>query len=198
MHQRLGARFNVKWAVWWGLPLALAAQACGGRATVAAVPKVSVQAAVQCSLEGPKTLVPLATDGANVALAQVGTATIAFIADQDSRRVYAVDADEHKELGFAELKGAPAQLLVSKSGRIAVAIPGASQLELLSFDGRALSHLCSVPTATEPVALALTPDERTLLVTSAWGLGILKLAGSTMSAMLKTVAQSSRVRVTPL
>jgi mono/diheme cytochrome c family protein len=139
-------------------------------AASARVGGVKASQASSCGLDRRlHALIPAARASATVAVAQDGARTLAFIADQDARRVTVVDVDAGREVVSAELEGAPAALLVSPSGVVAVAMPQRSQIQLLEFDGKSLAPGCAFATAPEPVALSLTPDSRTLLVASAWG-----------------------------
>lgn len=96
--------------------------------------------------------------------------TIAFVADEDAKSVLVVDVDAKKELGHKKLDAAPGQLMILSDGRLLVTLRGSSQLVVLhpASDGT-LAPGCSVETSAEPIALATTPDEKTLLVTSGWG-----------------------------
>ncbi|HEY3499155.1 MAG TPA: cytochrome C peroxidase [Polyangiaceae bacterium] len=118
---------------------------------------------------GNPLLAPLGRSSGAVVLARRGEETLAFVADEDARRVSVVDVGHGREVATAELAAVPGSLLVAADGKVAVTLPHESEVAVLAFDGEAFGHSCSVPTAPEPVALALTPDDRTLLVVSAWG-----------------------------
>jgi mono/diheme cytochrome c family protein len=115
-----------------------------------------------------------------VVLARSETQSVAFVADEDARRVVAIDIDRGEELAAAELPASPGALLVSAAGKVAVTLPQKSEITVLAFDGKAFEVACNVGTAAEPVALALTPDERTLLVASAWGHALGAYASDTL------------------
>ncbi len=106
-----------------------------------------------------------------VALARFGERTVAFVADEDSRAVIAVDVESRAELASTPLGAAPSQLLLTTDGRVIVALRDAGKVAVLEPTGpeKGLSLRCAVDAAAEPVALALSPDEGTLLVTSGWG-----------------------------
>ncbi|HYP88566.1 MAG TPA: hypothetical protein VEQ59_10440, partial [Polyangiaceae bacterium] len=126
--------------------------------------------AASCSAaERSATLVPSSRASGTVAFASLGARGLAFIADEDAQRVTVVDVDSGREIASAGLDAAPGGLLVLPSGMIVVTLPQRSQLALLAFDGQSLTSRCAITTAAEPVALALTPNARTLLVASAWG-----------------------------
>jgi mono/diheme cytochrome c family protein/DNA-binding beta-propeller fold protein YncE len=108
--------------------------------------------------------------------------TLAYVADADTSVLYTVDVDQAKELARTPLKGVPSQLLVHTDGRAIVALRDSSALQVLEPTGdanRALETRCEMGTPAEPVALALTPDRKTLLVSSGWGHALTALdAGS--------------------
>ena len=116
-----------------------------------------------------------------MAVATEGARTLAFVADQDAQRVTVVDVELGQELASAELGAAPGALLVSPSGMVAVTLPLRSQVQLLAFDGKALASRCAIATPAEPVALALTPDARSLLVASAWGHALTAYSTATLA-----------------
>jgi DNA-binding beta-propeller fold protein YncE/mono/diheme cytochrome c family protein len=106
----------------------------------------------------------------SVALARLKAKTIAYVADEDDATLHVVDVDASTELATLGLDGRPSQLLVAPDGRIFVALRDKSQVEVLEpFADGTVERRCTVETQAEPIALALTPDDRTLLVTSGWG-----------------------------
>lgn len=158
------------------LPLALA-PACGGSAPAPAQVPVASSAtgSPACSATSASPLRPLgdARTGSALALAELSGRTIAFVADEDERAVVAVDVDRRARLSVTPLAGAPSQLVVLRDGRIAVALRDRASVAILELASAApdasLSPRCAVETAAEPVALAVTPDDATLVVTSGWG-----------------------------
>jgi cytochrome c peroxidase len=117
----------------------------------------------------------------SVALARSGPAAgapssapgrlIAYVADADDTRLYTVDVDDRKEIAATRLKGRPEQVLVLADGRVVVSLRASNAIEVLEPGERAdapLDSRCVVDTAAEPVALAATPDDETLLLTSGW------------------------------
>lgn len=112
--------------------------------------------------------------------------TIAFIADEDAQSVLVVDVDSKKELSQQKLDGAPSQLMILGDGRLAVSVRGANQIAVLhpATDG-SLAPGCSVATSAEPVALATTPDQKTLLVTAGWGRALESFDSSTLAKKAK-------------
>ena len=113
-----------------------------------------------------------AREGSAVALAKLGDRTIAYVADEDDANVHTVDVATGMELGTTPLKGAPSQILVAPDGRVVVALKDKAALEVLEPGADVADPLdsrCVVPTASEPLALALTPDDASVVVTSGWG-----------------------------
>jgi cytochrome c peroxidase len=98
--------------------------------------------------------------------------TIAYVADADEPTLHTIDVDAREEIATTALKGRPEQVLVLADGRVAVTLRSSNAVEILEptmQDDIGLTSRCVVDTAAEPVALAATPDDATLLVTSGWG-----------------------------
>lgn len=96
--------------------------------------------------------------------------TLAFVADEDDKALIVVDVDSKKQISSQKLEGTPGQVMVAADGRVLVTIREKSKVSVLHAkkDGT-LTMGCSVETAAEPIAMATTPDGKTLLVTSGWG-----------------------------
>lgn len=110
--------------------------------------------------------------GGGVALANVDGKRIAYVADADDRSLRVIDVEDQKELSTLPLPGAPAMIAILRDGRIAVTLRDANQVAILSGAGTSASPLQiekRISVAVEPIGLAITPDEDTLLVTSGWG-----------------------------
>jgi mono/diheme cytochrome c family protein len=109
--------------------------------------------------------------GSTVALATQGGRTLAFAADEDDGAVHVVDVDARQELGETALEGRPSELMFLSDGRLAVLLRDRSQIAVMEPGARPgeLETRCTVDTPLEPVALARTPDDATVLVTSGWG-----------------------------
>ena len=120
----------------------------------------------------PLARVGEAREGSTIVLAKLGARTLAYVADDDDVSVRAIDIATHEELGITPTAGRPSQLLVGKDGRLYVAIRDEAIVQVFDAakDERApLDEASRIPTAAEPVGLAATPDDATLLVTSGWG-----------------------------
>lgn len=110
---------------------------------------------------------------------------VAYVADSDDAALYTVDVTSGKTLARTKLRGQPEQLLVLADGRVAAALRDKNAVEVLEPNARpelALSPRCLAAVPSEPVALAATPDDKTLLVTSGWGRALTALNGTTMAA----------------
>ena len=139
----------------WCFGVGLGLFACGGtitRTNEPAPPKPAPPAAHPCArahaLEIP---VPVnsARVGGPVVLAKQGSKTLAYVADEDSATLYAVDADSLQELGTTALPGKPSQILLHSDGRVLVAIAGGAEVavfEPTSDLGKPLEQRCSVAT----------------------------------------------------
>jgi mono/diheme cytochrome c family protein len=117
-----------------------------------------------------KTPKPLAHgQGSTVALAQLGTKTLAYVADEDDQAVHVIDVDGGEVASFP-LGARPGQLVFDESGRLLVAVRDASRLSVLEpTETGALEERCSVATDAEPIGLAVSPDGSRVLVATGWG-----------------------------
>lgn len=107
-----------------------------------------------------------------VAIVQDGKRSLAYVADADDGSVHTVDVATGKEVATTNVAGSPSHLIVMADGRVAVGLRDRSAVQVLEPTSSAdepLESRCVVPTAAEPVALATTPDDSTLLVSSGWG-----------------------------
>lgn len=119
--------------------------------------------------------------GSTVALARIDGALVAYVADEDDRAVLAIDVDAARILGRYDLDGVPAQIVSLPGARLAVAVRDRARVAVLEGAGDKRSPLREIASAavpTEPIGLALTPDDATLLVASGWGraLAVVSLA----------------------
>ena len=103
-----------------------------------------------------------------MALAEIDGRPIAFVADDDDDDLHAVALDTREELSTTKLGGAPSQIMVAKTGRVLVALRDRARIDVLEVTSRdgAARVVRSVPTSADPVAMAISPDDATLLVTS--------------------------------
>jgi hypothetical protein len=123
----------------------------------------------------------------SVVVARVDSRQVAFVADADGQELLTFDVAGAQLLARHSVLGTPEQLLLGERGRLYVASRESSMVQV--FDVIAELTLCapdhaqardhaprwrlepvtSIPTATEPVGMALTPDHEMLLVVSGWG-----------------------------
>jgi mono/diheme cytochrome c family protein len=97
---------------------------------------------------------------------------VAFVADEDDRSVVAVDLDARRALTRTKLDSRPGQMMVSSDGRLLVALRDEATLAAFRATDDAsapLEEVAHAATAVEPIALAATPDDATVLVAAGWG-----------------------------
>jgi DNA-binding beta-propeller fold protein YncE len=126
--------------------------------------------------------------GSTVTLARSGASTLAYIAHEDDATVRTFDVDAGVQRAITRVAGAPSSLLVLADGRVAVALRDAGRVVLLepgATPEQPLTTLCALEVAAEPVGLATTPDDATLLVTSGWGRRLTAFDVSRMSRRLE-------------
>ncbi|MBX3197943.1 MAG: hypothetical protein KF894_07335 [Labilithrix sp.] len=123
--------------------------------------------------KAPSAATPMSRDGASatLALAKLGAARVAFVADEDAKAILTFDLDTRKQLSETHLDGTPGQLMVAADGRVFVTLRDRSELVALSASraDQPLTRLCGVATPAEPIAIATTPDQSTILVSTGWG-----------------------------
>ncbi len=105
--------------------------------------------------------------GGGVALADFGGRRRAIVADEEARAVQVVDVGERRVTHTLPLDAQPGQILLAPDGTLFVALRSAARVVALRFraDGTTREVARHV-TATEPWGLALTPDAKTLAVTT--------------------------------
>ena len=148
---------------------------CGGAKTqVPNVPKSGAAGSPSCKVKSIAKPLGQPRTGSTVALAKIGAKNVALVADEDAHAIEVVDLETQKELGSTALDGIPSQIMVTTDGRILVLLRDRAQLQVFeaesaSSSGSPLVARCAIDTAPEPVSLAVTPDDTTVLVSSAWG-----------------------------
>lgn len=113
-----------------------------------------------------------AREGSQVALAEIGGRTVAYVADEDDAMIRVVDVEDGVELSNMKPGGVPAQVLVDKDGKLVASLRDTSEVVVLGGGGTRESHLAVErrrAVASEALGLALSPDDTTLVVTSGWG-----------------------------
>jgi DNA-binding beta-propeller fold protein YncE len=123
-------------------------------------------AAATTTIERPATP---SREGATIVLGKLDGKKVAFIADEDTGSVRTIDLDAKAEIGSVALGGRPGQLLVMKNGQLAIALRDDASVALLdAHPNGSLTLGKKTPVATEPVALAASPDDTTLYVATGY------------------------------
>jgi len=109
-----------------------------------------------------------------LAVSQSGDArhVFAYIADADEPALHTVDLAGPTEIAVTPLIGRPEHVLVLADGRVAVTLRATNAVQVLepaAEEDAPLETRCVVGTRAEPIALAATPDDGTLLLTTGWG-----------------------------
>lgn len=114
-----------------------------------------------------------AREGSTVALAELDGRTVAYVADEDDALVRVIDVDDGRELSSARVGGVPGQLVLRKDGRLFVTVRDTSEVLVFAGGGGGETSKLAIErrieVASDPVGLALSPDEDTVVVTSGWG-----------------------------
>ena len=105
-----------------------------------------------------------ARQGSPIQLGEVDGRSFAWVADADDKRIRAIDMERLDEVSSVDVGGTPAELVMMPNGTIIASLRDTN--ELVTIAGGIVCRRLSVP--TEPIGLALTPDDQTLLVTSGW------------------------------
>ncbi|MGH7281355.1 MAG: c-type cytochrome [Polyangiaceae bacterium] len=124
-------------------------------------------------------------EGAGVVLAKVDGLRVAYVADADDRSIRVIDLESEKEMSRMPVDGAPAMLLLLADGTLVATLRDTNHVVTLEGGGTQRSPLRvekSVRVATEPIGLALTPDDATVLVTSGWGHALTALDSKSLDA----------------
>ncbi|MFO0659859.1 MAG: cytochrome C peroxidase [Polyangiaceae bacterium] len=172
----------------FGLVLATFAVGCGHSPSPTTASQPAGKTATKSCARQSKTAAVERIGGpgasSSVALVSSSGKTLAYVADEDDSTLHTVDIDTGKELAVTSLSGSPSHLVVTADGRVVVALRDRNRVEVLepSSDAtQSLGELCEVDVAAEPVAMATTPDDSTILVTSGWGHALTGLDSGTMA-----------------
>ena len=155
----------------------LAVTACTTPQPPVAALAPSASARLEADAPAPTTrpepkLVRVTTAGGSVVLVRVDEALLAYVADEDGKRLVVMDVDSGEARATVALEGSPTSLVLMSDQRVAVALRELAKVQVLRGMGTKespLTHVGSFATATEPVGLAVTPDDSTVLATSGWG-----------------------------
>lgn len=158
--------------------VAAGAVACfHGTSPEAAVPRAPRTPNVVAAREAPSPIAtkpgPNAREGSAVLLAEMEGRAVAWVADEDDALVRVVDVEDGVEIARAAVGGAPAQLVMTKDGKVIASLRDAARVVWItaarSQGAPKLVVERTLDVALEPIGLALSPDEKTLVVASGWG-----------------------------
>ncbi|MCC6646603.1 MAG: c-type cytochrome [Polyangiaceae bacterium] len=128
-----------------------------------------------------------------------GRRLLAYVTDLDEPALRTIDVGSGRELAVTKLRGRGEQALVLADGRVAVTLRHDDLIEVLepaADPERPLSSRCAVSVPAEPIALAATQDDRSLLVTSGYAHALTTLDGETLARRRTTsVAREPRAVV---
>jgi len=166
---------------------ATTAAACGGSAPSARVAPGSAEAlaaqAAACS--SPSAAKPLGRTGAGatLALATVAGRRVAFVADEDAKAIVTIDLDSREQLALTPLGATPGQVYVSADGRVITTLRDKNELAVLTASQATtkLEKRCSVATPSEPIGIAASADDATLVVSTGWGRALVAFDGKTLA-----------------
>ena len=136
--------------------------------------------------QGPAPVVrpfAAARDGSAVLLAELDGRVVAYVADEDDAMIRVIDVDDGRELSHVRLGGAPSQLVMRRDGHLLATLRDTAQIVQLGGGGSEASKLTiekRVEVAVDPVGLALSGDDATLVVTSGWGKAVTVLDGQSL------------------
>ena len=136
----------------------------------------------------PSSLRPLggARSSGTVVLAEQAGRTLALVADEDDRALHVLDLENRKEIASVPVAGAPSQVLVASDGRVLVTLRDSAQVQVFAPAPKAdadapLAPRCTVPTPSEPIAIAESVDAAAFVVTTGWGHSLDILRGRDLS-----------------
>jgi mono/diheme cytochrome c family protein len=132
----------------------------------------SIAADASSKLDDSPLLRPKKADvGSGVVLTEFDGKTWALVADEDDSSIKVFETKPPREAATVKVAGTPSQIVVTKAGKVLVALKDKGSVAILepkNGDPRTLVQRGNIDTGGEPVALGLTGDEATLLVGSAW------------------------------
>jgi DNA-binding beta-propeller fold protein YncE len=135
-------------------------------------PKPTEEQAAESAAANTVDIERLATparEGSTIALGKLDGKKVAFVADEDTGAVRTIDLDAKAEIGSVALGGRPGQLMVMKNGQLAVAMRDDASVAMLDAHPNGMLTLGKkTSTASEPVALAASPDDSTLYVATGY------------------------------
>src|ERR1041385_3811927 len=172
----------------------LLAAACGGNdarpTTQADIAHTALARKCEPSA-GARRLYPIGSRGAGstVSLATMSGRTLALVADEDDHAIQIIDVDRNERGARTVGGGVPGQLLVPSDGRVLVTLTDQNRVAVFeASDGSstALEARCSAGTDVDPIGLAATPGESTVLVTSRTGRTLALYSAATLTRTAET------------
>lgn len=126
-------------------------------------------------------------------LATGASETHAFVADEDDGAVVEIDLAKSSVVHASTLGGRVRDLLVLPDGRIAATLPDHASIAILEREEAtgALREAVRVPTPAEPIAMALSPDDSTLYLTTGSSHSLVAFAIKSGAAPLEERARHS-------
>ena len=170
------------------LVVAMAAGACGGRqggaAAVADARAVGAAGAAACNARSAAEPLGRTGAGATLALARIGGRKVALVADEDAKALLTIDLETRTQLAETPLGATPGQVYVGLDGRVFVTLRDKAQLAVFSAETATspLTARCAVSTPAEPIAIAATPDDATLVVSSGWSSKLAAFDGKSLAS----------------
>ncbi|HSO33040.1 MAG TPA: cytochrome C peroxidase, partial [Labilithrix sp.] len=167
--------------------MATAAGACGGKQGGAAGPQdarsTSAAAGAACSARSAAEPLGRTGSGATLALARIAGRKVALVADEDAKALLTIDVESRTQLAETPLGAIPGQVYVGVDGRVFVTLRDKAQVAVLTAESATspLTARCAVTTPAEPIAVAGTADDGTIVVTSGWGSKLTAYDGKTLA-----------------
>lgn len=158
------------------LILAIGLVACADRTQKAPPPRASSSAAPAASAPASSSAEPPSPTIRRRAKVREGGAlarsideTVLYVADEDRSQLLVVPlpADVNKPPSAIKMPGAPASV-IALDGRLLVTIRDPGMLVILRANGASVTEEAKVPLPEDAWGVAVTEDERTAIVTSAW------------------------------
>ncbi len=134
--------------------------------------------------------------GSKVTLARARGHTLAIVSDTDADAVHVVDIDAGKTIARHEVRK-PAGIVLLADGRFVVPSRAESAVEIVALDAADTLHVeRMITTGGDPVAIALTPDDATLLVATSADAALEAYDPSTGARTSRVALKSSPSAVT--
>lgn len=166
------------------------AAACGGAAQQSKAPDAPAAAArevagpaCQASPGGVAQATTPTGTSSTIVLAEIAGKKIAYVSDEDVHAILTVDVESKKQLASTPVDGVPGHMLLTRDGKLTVVLRDKARVAAFTTGAadKPLASACAASVAEEPFAMALTPDGKSVLVTSAWGRTLTTLDAATLA-----------------